>query len=72
MSKERKKFKEEKTAIKKAAKKAGRKAAKDAKVDRTDLAIKTTPFSTVIVDGAAFRPAFGARLNVNVRHLSLS
>ena len=46
MSKERKKFKEEKTAIKKAAKKAGGKAAKDAKVDRTDPAIKTTPFST--------------------------
>jgi hypothetical protein len=45
MSKESKKFKEEKKAIKKAAKKASKKA-KDAKVDRTDPAIKTTPFAT--------------------------
>jgi hypothetical protein len=29
-------------------------------------------FDDVIVDGAAFRPAFGARLNLNIRHLSLS
>ena len=45
MSKESKKFKKEKKAIKKAAKKAG-KSGKDVKVDRTDPAIKTTPFST--------------------------
>jgi hypothetical protein len=45
MSKESKKFKKEKKAIKKAAKKAG-KSGKDVKVDRTDPAVKTTPFST--------------------------
>jgi hypothetical protein len=46
MSKEIKKFKKEQKAIKKAARKAGKKATKDAKVDRTDPAIKTTPFPT--------------------------
>jgi hypothetical protein len=45
MSKESKKFKKEKKAIKKAAKKAGI-SGKDVKVDRTDPAVKTTPFST--------------------------
>jgi hypothetical protein len=29
-------------------------------------------FDDVIVDGVAFRAAFGARLNVNIRHLSPS
>jgi hypothetical protein len=42
--KESKKFKKEQKAIKKAAKKTGRKAARNAKVDRTDPAIKTTSF----------------------------